>query len=387
VPDPSPVVLHTRVVTGTGGGPEKTILNSPRFLVGHGYRCLCAYLHPPDDPGFRDLRRRAEQASALLLSVPDRGAWDLRVVRLLLEICRRERVTIWHGHDYKTNALGLLLRKLWPMHLVTTVHGWVRHTSRTPLYYWIDRRSLRRYDRVVCVSDDLVQECLAAGVSPEKCLLIENAIDTAEYTRTEAVGEAKRRLGFRGDRLLIGAVGRLSEEKAFDVLIRAVAMLIDGGCDVELAIAGEGDARPALERLIAEQRAPQRFRLLGHRSDVPELLQALDVFALSSLREGLPNVLLEAMALEVPCVATGVAGIPRLIDGRANGLLVAPGAVEPLRDALRRLLESPERRAAFAREGRGTIEQRYSFAVRMEKVRAVYRSLPDPARPPVAEQR
>src|SRR5262249_49189944 len=102
-----PVVLDTRVVTGCGGGPDKTILNSPRFLAADGYRRRCAYMRPPRDSGFEQLRRKAELCRAPLVSVADRGPWDWRVVGELLQICRRERVSIWHGHDYKSNALGL----------------------------------------------------------------------------------------------------------------------------------------------------------------------------------------------------------------------------------------------------------------------------------------
>src|SRR6516164_6815226 len=177
------VVLHTRVVAGSGGGPDKTILNSPRFLVGTGYRALCAYMHPPGDPGFDKLQARARLWQAPLLSVPDRGPLDWRVLPLLLAICRRERVTIWHGHDYKSNALGLLVRRFWPMRLVTTVHGWVHHTARTPLYYALDRLCLPRYEKVVCVSDDLVRACRGVGVRAERCLLVENGIDTDEFRR------------------------------------------------------------------------------------------------------------------------------------------------------------------------------------------------------------
>src|SRR5947209_20361435 len=121
-----PVILDARVVSGTGGGPDKTILNSPRFLLRDGYLNLCAYMHPPGDPGFDQVRRRAEQLQAPLLSVADRGPLDWKVIPRFLNICRRERVAIWHGHDYKSNALGLLLRRFWPMRLVTTVHGWVK---------------------------------------------------------------------------------------------------------------------------------------------------------------------------------------------------------------------------------------------------------------------
>src|SRR5262249_30979458 len=110
-------VLEARVVCGSGGGPDKTILNTPRFLTAAGYHTLCAYMHPPGDPGFAQLRHKALAWQAPLLSVPDRGPWDWQVVWHLLQICRRERVSIWHGHDYKSNALGLLLGRFWPMRL------------------------------------------------------------------------------------------------------------------------------------------------------------------------------------------------------------------------------------------------------------------------------
>lgn len=370
-----PVVLHTRVVTGTGGGPDKTILNSPRFLAKYGYRTVCAYLHPPTDPGFESIRQRGQALNADVVSVPDRGPFDWRVVQQLLRICQRERVSIWHGHDYKTNALGLLLRRYWPIRLVTTVHGWVKHTSRTPYYYWIDRHCLRRYERVICVSEDLRDECLKLGVPSNRCQLIENAIDTSIYRRTLSFLEAKVRCGFSPNRRLIGAVGRLSEEKGFEVLIGAVTRLVAQGYDVELAIAGEGDYRPRLEALINQQPDPSRFHLLGHRADLLELYQAMDIFALSSLREGLPNVLLEAMALEVPVVATRIAGIPRLLDEGSNGLLVEPGDVETLAGALTAMLQDAEQRRQFAERANDAIAQRYSFDARMARIHQVYSEL------------
>jgi glycosyltransferase involved in cell wall biosynthesis len=370
------VVLETRVVSGSGGGPDKTILNSPRFLTEAGYRTLCAYMHPPGDPGFEHLRAKARVWQAPLLSVPDRGPWDWRVVPHLLSICRRERVAIWHGHDYKSNALGLLVRRFWPMHLVTTVHGWVHYTRRTPFYYWIDRQCLPRYHRVVCVSEDLRERCLASGVSPDRCALVENAIDTEEFSRRLSPVEAKRRLGLSPARFVIGAVGRLSREKGFDVLIRSVHRLLKEGLDVQLLVIGEGDQETELRALISQLGDEARISLLGYRSDMRDLYQAMDVFALSSLREGLPNVVLEAMALGVPVVATRVAGVPRLIRDGASGLLVEPSNEAALCGALRRLIGDAELRARLSREGRRTIETGYSFRARMDKIRAIYDQLP-----------
>ncbi len=371
----APVVFDTRVVTGAGGGPEKTILNSPRFLEPLGYRMLCGYLHPPGDPGYEVIRTKAEQNGAPLVSIPDRGFWDGRVARQLLRACREHKVAVWHGHDYKTNALGLLLKRFHPMRLVTTAHGWVQRTSRTPLYYRIDKWCLPRYERVVCVSPDLYEACRAAGVAEKKLLLLDNGIDATDYARRRTIREAKHALGFPPNSQLIGAVGRLSGEKAFDVLIRALHALRAAGRDVRLVVVGEGDARPALERLVADLGLADRVTLAGWQTDVRGYFEAMDAFALSSLREGLPNVLLEAMALEVPVVATRVNGVPRLVQDGANGLLVEAGDPAPLAAALDRLLGDASLRATLRAAGRETVEGRFSFAGRMRKLATVYDEL------------
>jgi glycosyltransferase involved in cell wall biosynthesis len=369
------VVLETRVVCGEGGGPDKTILNSLQFLTGADYRTICAYMHPPEDPGFAQLRAKARAWGAPLLSVCDPGPWDLQVIPRLLGICRRERVAIRHGHDYKSNALGLLLRRFWPMRLVTTVHGGVKWTRRTPLYYKIDELCLPHYEAVICVSADLRERCLARKVSPQRGLLIENAIDTEEYSRKRAVAKAKRSLDVRAGRSVIGTVGRLSAEKGFDLLIQAVAGIVKDGLDVELRVVGEGDEKAALQALADRLGIGDRVLLLGYRADTRSVYEALDLFVLSSLREGLPNGLLEAMAMEVPVIATRIAGIPRLLEDERTGLLVEPGSVPELTQALRRFLRDSKLRDGFRRAGRRRIDERYGFAARMRKVRALYDTL------------
>lgn len=377
--NPRPVVLDVRVVTDAGGGPDKTILNSPRFLADH-YRNLCAYMHPPADPGFETLRAKARLWQAPLISVPDRGPLDWKIATRLLDLCRRERVAIWHGHEYKSNALGLLLRRFWPMRLVTTLHGQVQQTSRTNLYYRVDRFCWPRYDRVVSVSPDLFQASREAGVPEERCVLIENGIDTDQYRRQYPPVQSKLREGVPSGRLVVGAVGRLAEEKGFDLLIRAADQLLGEGFDFELWIVGTGEQRTNLEKLIAATGRRDRVRLLGYRADTIDLYHAMDVFALSSLREGLPNVLLEAMALEVPVLATRIAGVPRLVRDNADGLLVEPSSQDELVAGLRRLLTDTAFRARLAAAGRRTVESRYSFRVRMDRMRAVYDEMTGRAR-------
>jgi len=380
-----PMVLHVRVVTGHGGGPEKTILNSPRFLRPLGYDAKLAYLHPPDDAGFESIRRRGEALEAEVISVPDRGPLDWRVVRQLARLCRDERVAIWHGHDYKSNLLGLLVRSVWPMQLITTLHGWTNLTGRTPFYVKIDKWCLKYYRAAICVSDDLVEECRRLGIRNERCYLVHNAIDTDDYCRSRSIAEAKRELGFEAGGTLVGAVGRLSPEKGFDLLIRAIVKLRESGLPVELAIAGDGAARSDLQRLIDQLGCGGYVRLLGHVADPRRLYEAMDVYALSSLREGLPNVLLEAMALEVPIVATRIAGVPKMVTDGDDGLLVEAGSVEALARALAQLTSDAGLRRDLAAAGRRTVERSFSFRRRMERIVAIYDEVLGVERPGVLQ--
>ena len=369
----SHLVLHTRVVRGSGGGPDKTILNSPRFLEHKGYPMLCAYMRHPRDPGFIELEQRARKWGAPLLPVDDFGPLDWGVVTRLRRICLEHRPVIWHGHDYKSNLLGLLARRAHTMRLVTTVHGWVdRNRRRTSLYYALDRLCLRYYDEVISVSSDLYDKCLNLGISKDHSWLVPNAIDTEEFHRSEPRESAKLRQGVDPNRFLIGAIGRLSAEKGFHLLIEALQRLVLDGFDSELWIAGEGDQRGELERLVAELGLSERVKLPGFCSDTLPLYHSLDVFASSSLREGLPNVLLEAMALEIPVLSTRVAGVPGLIRDNENGLLVEAGSVDALVLGLKRLLQSRELRNRLGSAARQTVEESYSFGRRMDAIRAIY---------------
>jgi glycosyltransferase involved in cell wall biosynthesis len=170
-------------------------------------------------------------------------------------------------------------------------------------------------------------------------------------------------------------VGRLSGEKGFEHLIRAADRTLASIPNVQLVILGEGPERPRLDELIDRLGRQGAIRLVGHQSDVVAWFEAMDVFALSSLREGLPNVVLEAMSMEVPVVATNVAGIPSLIDDNENGLMVPPGDEVQLASALERLIQDGDLRAQFARRARALVSKEFSFRHRMERVRQIYETV------------
>jgi glycosyltransferase involved in cell wall biosynthesis len=232
--------------------------------------------------------------------------------------------------------------------------------------------TLRHYDQVICVSEDLQEECLRHGVRPDRTCVIHNAIDTEQFRRTLSRTDAKLALQAPSSGLLLGAMGRLSDEKGFDLLIQAVVQLARQGHDFHLWIAGEGPCRSALESEIHRNMLGGRVKLLGLVPDPRLFLQATDVFVLSSLREGLPNVVLEAMAMETPVVATRVAGVPNLLMNGELGVLVEPRSVAGLVAGIAQLATDEQQRHRLAELARRKIEQDYSFEKRMRRVAALY---------------
>ncbi len=369
----APLVLHVRCVSGRGGGPEKTILRSPEHLARLGYRGAASYLHDPADEGFAELSAWAEREGCPWWPMPDGGALDRTLVPKYQALCEEHDVRIWHGHDYKSNLIGLWVNKRLArkMTLVTTAHGWVHKTWKTPLYFAIDRWCLRRYEHVIAVSGDLFRACQKARVSAERLTLIHNAIESDRFLPNAATAAAAT----TRQRFTLGAVGRLAHEKGFDHLIDAVARLRQEGHDVALEIAGEGPEKDALAAQIEASGQADAMRLLGHQSDKHALYSRFDAFVLSSLREGLPNVILEAMAMELPIVSTRCGGVEEALDDGVEALLCASGSADALHAPLLRLLQDAALRRRLGQAARARVERQFDFAGRMARIAGIYRSL------------
>ena len=369
-----PKVMHARTVTGTGGGPEKTIINSPKFLASLGYEAECLFLRPKGDPGFDVLRERAKNASAPLIEIDDDGKFSIKMVKEVIRCVRERDVKIWHAHDYKSNLLGIIVNRFHPMRLITTAHGWVNFDGLTPLYYWLDKKLfLPRYESVICVSSTVMEQATAGGTPKSKCILIDNAIDHEQFSRQLSISEAKLKFhDMTGNSLLVGSIGRLAPEKGFDLLINAVAKLIKNGLDAYLKIAGEGPEKSNLEKQIDSLGMRDRIQLMGFQSDTRSFYESLDMFVLSSHREGLPNVVLEAMAVGTPVIATNIDGVPKIIHDGINGVLIPPNDEITLARQIQVLANNASLRCKLSHEGQQTIQQHWSFKNRIKTITALY---------------
>ncbi len=367
-----PTVLHVRVVCATGGGPEKTILRSPQYAADEYFRMAVAYIHPRGDNGIEVIKSQAKKWNAPLLTIPESGPLDPRTVAALYQLCRQQNVAVWHGHDYKSNLLGLILRRFWKMKLVTTAHGWTNDTFRTRMYYHIDKWCLPRYDEVIAVSPLLHQQCLDIGVSPERLTYIANGIDCDEYRRSRTIRAARRELGIFRDPVILGVVARLSPEKGVDRAIRTIADLHVKYPNIELHIVGDGPEFEKLKRLAVELGVAGITHFWGYQGESHRFFEMFDLLLLPSRTEGFPNVVLEAMAMGVPVAAAAVGAVSELLKNGRRGVVLDAKDQETWADHIAPLIVSKERRRELSRLGRHRIEKYYSFDQRMVKVFRVY---------------
>jgi glycosyltransferase involved in cell wall biosynthesis len=353
-------------------GPEKTVIEECRVLGARGWDCLLVNLWDDEDI---PLTGKVAAAGVPYLRLPSRWKFDWRAVGTLRDLLRVSPLTVVHAHGFKADVYVLWAGRQAGVPIVSTVHGWTSENLKVRAYEWLQERLWRYYDRVICVSDSYRKVAARAGVSAERLTVIRNGIRAA-YDVGDAGGtaraEARRRLGLQDGELAVAIIGRLSVEKGHLRFVEAAQSVREHVPAARFLIIGEGPERPRIEAAIAQRGLTGVVRLLGHRDDVRELYPGLDLLAITSDREGLPNVLLEAMLGSVPAVCANVGGIPEVVRDGVDGLLVPPGDVAALASALSSLLSDPARRAAFGRAARARIQEDFLFDARMDKVATLY---------------
>jgi glycosyltransferase involved in cell wall biosynthesis len=301
------------------------------------------------------------------LVVPRRGY--LRERTLIRVLCRSHGVNIVHTHGYRSDIVGGHAGHESGLPIVTTVHGFTGGGLKNRAYEQLQRFVLRRFDAVVVVSRRQADQLRASGVPAQRLHVVPNAL--AAHPSPLSRGDARRALGLPTEGLFAGWVGRVSREKGIDVFIDALASLRDptiGG-----VILGDGPERAA-ESARAETLASGRFRWLGAVPDAAKYFAAFDLFVLSSRTEGLPMVMLEAMAAGTPVVATSVGGIPDLISP-AEGMLVPPEDPKALAEAIRATVLDGDAAAARASAARERQRAHFDVASWSALYEEIYRDL------------
>jgi glycosyltransferase involved in cell wall biosynthesis len=320
-----------------------------------------------------EVRRRDVELVVLPDLVREVHPWhDARALPALTRLFRDRAVDVVHTNSSKAGIVGrAAARRAGVPSVVHTVHGWPfhEHQPRVVAATWrvLERRMAPLTDHLVVVADADRLKGLSAGIgTPEQYVTVRSSLELSRYDPARPLrDEVREELGLPLEAPVLGAVNRLSDQKDPLALLTAFRAVRAGAPDARLLLVGDGPLDGAVRRRVAALGLQDAVTMTGLRSDVPRLLQALDVFVSTSLWEGLPRAIIEAMATGLPVVATPADGVVDVLDDGRTGRLVAPSDPQAVAAAVLDLLREPE---SAARLGHAARVQVQDFdAVRMAR--------------------
>lgn len=366
---PSPLTILHVTAPAQVGGLESVVTMLARGHVRMGHRVYVAALVDPAGGMYPFLDAlEKEGVETLRMTLPARAYSRERAE--MRRLCAELAPHVVHTHGYRSDVVDGGVARAAGVPVVSTVHGFTGGGMRNRIYEWIQERAFRDFDAVVAVSEPIVQRLERRGVPRSRIHLIPNAFDGAASVVERTA--ARERLGLPKDELTIGWVGRLSAEKGPDVFIDAIPLLSQPL--PAAAIVGSGPDEQALRECAVRHGVDERVRWLGVVPGAGALLGAFDMLVLSSRTEGIPIVLLEAAAAEVPIVATRVGGVPSMFTDY-EVLLVPPDDPHALAAAIDAVRSDPEAAHERAVAARRRLERDFAPKPWLERYEALYRSL------------
>ncbi|MEY2447664.1 MAG: hypothetical protein QOH79_1140 [Acidimicrobiaceae bacterium] len=367
-----------RVITRLNvGGPARQALLLTRELADEFPTTLVAGTPAPTEGALSDPAVRVTAAS---LVRPVRPAADLRSFRTVRHIIRSHETRILHTHMAKAGAVGRLAAKSLGRtrpRTVHTFHGHVLEGYFSPVvqrsFLAAERYLARSTDVLLAVSPEIRDELLALGIGrPSQYEVMPLGLELDPFLAVSgSTGRLRQALDLDRDVPLVGVVGRLVPIKSVDLMLEAMPLLPG----VHLAVVGDGEERPALERLGRDRGIEDRVHFTGWFDDIPSAMSDLDVVALSSRNEGTPVALIEALAAGRPVVATRVGGVEHVVLPDQTGVLVPPSDPAALAIAISRLLGDQDLCDRLGAAGRKHVRANFSASRLVDDMRALYREL------------
>jgi glycosyltransferase involved in cell wall biosynthesis len=358
-------------------GIENMMITLAQNLRRSGCRSIIAAFHDSRCP-HTEVTESARNAGLEVDLIPCSGRFDWNVVRQLRDLIEKYNLDIVHPHGYKADFYAYIAAWRNRVALLATSHNWPSKQPHMRAYAVLDRFVLRDFHRVVVVSDAVAESLRRSGVSEQKLFTIFNGVDLERFETAEATLQFKQGAG-----LTIGFVGRLVPDKGGRILLQAAQRVLNIHPDVTFVFVGDGPCRAEWKQFAEKLGIEKQVVFAGARNEMPETYASLDLVVLPSLVESMPMCVLEGMAAGKPVIATRVGMIPNVITDRVNGLLVAPGSVEDLADAIMTVLQDPSYRKQLGVSGQRCIAKHFSaeamahnYLNHYRQVLAAYKQVP-----------
>ena len=363
------------------GGGARGFMQLANGLIGHGYKVFVACVPSGE------LAPLLKVVGIEVLPVNFKSKNILGDIYHLYGHLRTHTIDIVHSQGgradfYARMAARMLKPKIKIMSTIQMpIKGYDVGAFRKGVYRFFDWFSERYVDRFIVVSEILRETLLSSyKIQPDKVIKIYNGIELDEYKQNgkedrNQKSEARREFGITKNVPLIGAIGRMVWQKGFEYLIEAIPATIKTSPNAKILIVGDGPLRKSLEDLSEKLRVKDNVIFTGFRSDIREILAAIDILVIPSLLEGFPMVTLEAMAMAKAIIATRIDGVIEQITDGENGILVPPQDHDALTESILKFIQDKELSKRLGRLARKKVEQEFSVEKMVAETEKVYLSL------------
>jgi glycosyltransferase involved in cell wall biosynthesis len=362
-------VLHLRA-SNFYGGPERQLhYHALRARYSEFGLTVGSFSEKGREPEFLGILRKDGVATTL---IGVRSPYDPEAIGRLREYLRKSEVKILCTHDYRTHTIGFLAKRGTGSKWVAFSRGWTAENLKVRIYHLIERIIVRYADHIVAVSKTQKKKLSAWLIREDGISVVHNAVEPKMLSDAPVV-DLRSRFGFPDGAVICISAGRFSREKGQAELARAAHLALQENDRLRFLLFGDGHDLEDVRREIARLGRQDRILCPGFEENLIGCLRDADIAINPSLSEGLPNVVLEAMALRRPVIATAVGGVPELITDGENGILVPAGDELAAARAILELAADHNRREKLGNSAYETVADGFSFEAQMGKLAEIYR--------------
>jgi glycosyltransferase involved in cell wall biosynthesis len=299
-----------------------------------------------------------------------RGDIDFRLLFKLRKLIKRCQPDLIHCHSRRgADIWGGLAGRLSGIPTVLS-----RRVDNPEPLWWVGQK-YRLYDRVICISEGIRQVLLSEGVAADKAVTVRSAINVDDWQQDCQRTSFDQKFHTQPGQLVLGIVAQLIPRKGHSLLLQAMQQLATEYPQLQLVCFGKGPLKDALQQEASERGLQERVQFVGFRNDLQNWMGCIDVLVHPALMEGLGISLIQAAACAVPIIASRAGGMPEIVRHEQNGLLIEPGDLDALVQALKRLIDEPETRQQFGQAGRQLVQSEFSIDAMVQGNLAVYQQL------------
>jgi len=354
-------------------GAERVILNLITRLTANEFDSYVSMLCKAGRPNYH-LIHKAKMAGKTAFAIRCRGRIDSSSFSHLLAIVKNMKIDVLHCHEPKSQLYGLFVSKLTGLPIIATNHNWVGGTFKVRLYEFLNAFYLRFFDEIVAVSNSVKKRMTSFGIPESKISVIHNGIDINEYTQNVLKKpDILKNFQINQNDKIVGSVGRLYPEKGYKYFIDAAKYTLNIMPNVHFFVAGDGPLRYELIDYTKSLGIEKKVSFIGFRDNIASFYPFMDVYLQTSLTEGMPMAILEAMASGLPVVASDVEGIRDIISHEVDGVLVNSRSSADIAYVIKHIFDNQDDAKRLSRNARDKVIRNFSVQKMARQYEIIYK--------------